>query len=79
MYYVYILRSYKDSSLYIGITRNLQKRIKEHNFGGSKFTTSRRPYRIIWYAVFADKTKAYSFETYLKSGSGIAFSKKHLV
>ena len=79
MHYVYILKSQKDKSIYTGATTDLRKRIGEHNSRGSKFTDAKRPYRIIWYAAFTDKTKAYKFEKYLKTGSGIAFSRKHLI
>ncbi len=78
MLYVYILESIKDKSHYIGITKNLLKRLKAHNCGGSNFTNKRKPYKLIWYCAFNNKNKAFQFEKYLKSGSGIAFSKKHL-
>jgi len=61
MYYVYILRSQKDKSIYIGVTTNLKKRVREHNSRGLKFTTSKRPYKLIWYSVFPNKVKAYQF------------------
>ncbi|MBU1071359.1 GIY-YIG nuclease family protein, partial [Patescibacteria group bacterium] len=32
-YYVYILKSFKNNSLYIGYTSNLKKRFKSHNLG----------------------------------------------
>jgi putative endonuclease len=79
MYYVYILRSLKDKSIYIGITSDLRKRLQEHNSGGIKFTTAKQPYKIIWYSVFKDKIIAYKFERYLKRGSGVAFLRKHLI
>ncbi len=78
MFYVYILESNKDKSHYTGITENLLKRLKIHNYGGSKFTERKKPYKLIYYSVFNDKDKAFKFEKYLKSGSEIAFSKKHL-
>ncbi len=31
MYYVYILKSLKTGSYYIGYTNNLERRLKEHN------------------------------------------------
>jgi len=34
---------------------------------------------LISYTAFTDKYRAYEFEKYLKSGSGRAFLKKHLV
>jgi putative endonuclease len=79
MYYVYILKSLKDGSSYVGTTIDLRKRLQEHNARGIKFTTSRQPYKIIWYSAFGDKMKAYHFEKYLKTGSGIAFLRKHLI
>lgn len=47
-YYVYIVRC-KDDTLYTGITKNLQKRIKEHNKGkGAKYTRGRFPVRLCY-------------------------------
>ncbi len=79
MYYVYILKSSKDNSKYIGITQNLQNRLSEHNNGETKSNKAKLPYTIAWYCCFADKIKAYAFEKYLKSSSGYAFTAKHLL
>ncbi len=79
MYYVYILKSLKDESLYFGSTENLKKRLNEHNTGKSIYSTTKKPYKLIWYCAFPNKTQALIFEKYLKHGSGHAFSKKHLV
>ena len=54
MYYVYILKSDKDSSRYIGVTADLKKRLQEHNSGRSKYSNTKRPYQIIWYSAFSD-------------------------
>lgn len=79
MYYVYILESKLDSSHYVGMTKNLKRRLQEHNSGNSKYCSSKKPYEIIWYGAFRDKTKALDFEKYLKQGSGFAFRNKRLV
>ena len=79
MHYVYILKSQKDDSRYIGVTADLKKRLHQHNDGRSAYSNTRRPYKIIWYAAFASKEKAYVFEKYLKSSSGYAFTKKRLI
>ena len=79
MYYVYILESQKDASRYIGVTSDLRKRLREHNSDHPGYSNTRRPYEISWYAAFVNKEKAYAFETYLKSSSGYAFTKKRLV
>ncbi|MBI2577846.1 MAG: GIY-YIG nuclease family protein [Candidatus Wildermuthbacteria bacterium] len=79
MYYVYILQSKKDSSHYTGLTTDLKRRVQEHNSGGNKYSASKKPFQLLWYCAFNDKQRAYSFEKYLKSGSGSAFSKKRLM
>ncbi|OGH17533.1 MAG: excinuclease ABC subunit C [Candidatus Levybacteria bacterium RIFCSPHIGHO2_12_FULL_37_12] len=70
MYYVYILKSLKDNSLYIGYTTDLKKRILEHNNGLSKSTKLKRPYKLIFYEAFLNRIDAKHREVYLKSGWG---------
>lgn len=79
MYFVYILQSDKDNSYYTGFTTDLEKRIREHNSGHADYSSSKRPYHLVWHCVFLDKDKAARFEKYLKTGSGIAFSRKRFV
>ena len=79
MYYVYILKSQKDKTRYIGVTTDLERRLQEHNSGSVQYSRSKRPYRLVWYCVFTSKQKAYNFEQYLKSSSGYAFTKKRLI
>ena len=43
MYYVYLLKSFKNESLYIGCTSDLKKRILEHNQNKSYHTTQYSP------------------------------------
>jgi len=78
MYYVYILNNNSDTTIYIGFTRDLGRRICEHN-RGLCFTTLHKKWSIQWYCVFRDKDKALSFEKYLKHGSGHAFMKKRFL
>jgi hypothetical protein len=47
MYYVYILKSEKDSSYYKGVTENLKKRVYDHNHGSNKYSSSKAPFKII--------------------------------
>lgn len=79
MYYVYILKSEKDGSLYKGSTSDIKKRLAEHNFGNSKYSSSKKPFKLIWYCAFPTKKQALEFEIYIKSGSGFAFANKHLI
>lgn len=79
MYFVYILKSQKDGSLYVGSTDNVKKRLTEHNAGESKYSSSKRLYVLKWFCAYPLKSEALSFEKYLKHGSGFAFARKHLV
>jgi putative endonuclease len=48
MWTVYIVRC-ADSSLYTGIAKNVEKRIKQHNAGrGAKYTRSRLPVELVY-------------------------------
>ncbi len=78
MFYVYILRSLKNKSLYIGYTTNLKKRFGEHNNGESLATKPFRPYKLIFYEAFLDRVDAKRREEYLKSGWGFRSIKKML-
>lgn len=69
-YYVYILQSQKNNSLYIGYTSDLQNRFKQHNCGLSQSTKSYRPWRLIFYEAFLHRIDAKNREEYLKGGYG---------
>ncbi|HCC04887.1 TPA: excinuclease ABC subunit C [Patescibacteria group bacterium] len=79
MHYVYILKSKKDNSKYIGMTCDLKSRLQEHNNGETKSNKSKIPYVLEWYCCFNNKSRALSFEKYLKSSSGHAFRNKRLL
>jgi len=78
-YYIYILQSQKDKSLYIGYTSNLRKRLKDHNNGKNKATRLSRPYKLVYYEAFLNKIDAKKREKYLKSGWGWRSIKKKLL
>jgi putative endonuclease len=50
MYFLYILRCC-DNSLYCGQTKDLKRRINEHNSekSKSKYTRSRRPVKLVYF------------------------------
>jgi len=77
-WYVYVLEL-SDGKTYIGCTSNLSERLNRHQQGFVFSTKHKLPVKLILYVVFFDKYKAFKFEKYLKSGSGRAFSKRHLL
>ncbi len=64
--YTYMLRC-ADGSLYTGWTTDLEKRLAAHQSGrGAKYTRSRRPVALVWYAACASRREAMRLEYALK-------------
>jgi predicted GIY-YIG superfamily endonuclease len=75
---VYILEL-NDGRHYVGCTINLEERYTRHKKGYVQSTKRYLPIKLAWCCSFSDRYKAYKFEHYLKSGSGRAFAKRHLL
>jgi putative endonuclease len=79
VYYVYILQSKSaPNQRYIGLTRDLKKRLLDHEDGRSPHTAKFATWLMVAYLTFVAEDIAVAFERYLKSGSGRAFAKRHL-
>ena len=77
-YYTYILKSKKDSKIYTEYTKDLRKRLEQHNKGLSTYTKGRGPFILIYYEGCLLESKARSRELYLKSGMGKRYLKNRL-
>ncbi len=77
-YYTYILKSKKDGKIYTGYTKDLRKRLEQHNAGKSTYTKGRGPFILIYYEACLLESKARSREKYLKSGMGKRYLKNRL-
>ena len=77
--FVYIIRSGSDPSrYYTGVTSDVLARLTAHNSGRCTHTANGRPWQADVIIEFNDEKRAMAFERYLKSGSGVAFAKRHL-
>jgi len=66
-YYVYILTNKNRTTLYIGSTKDLNKRILQHKSGeGSVFTKKYNLNHLVYYEVFDEYDKAFKRERQLK-------------
>ncbi len=67
MYCLYILQC-ADKTLYTGITTDLKRRIIEHNNKklGSKYTSARRPVKIVYLKKFKNRSAASKAEAQIK-------------
>ena len=79
MHYVYLLRSIPNpDQTYVGHTKDLKTRLVAHHQGQSPHTAKFKPWELITYLAFKNKSTALAFEKYLKSHSGKAFANKRL-
>ncbi len=65
---VYILRC-ADGSLYTGVARDMEKRLRQHNgevVGGPRYTRGRRPVALLWSESAADRSSAQRREAAIK-------------
>jgi len=66
MYYVYVLKSEQDSSIYIGYTNDLKRRLVEHNAGENTSTKHKSPYELVYYESYKSRADARYRESNLK-------------
>ena len=69
-WFAYALRSQRDGWLYIGMTSDLQRRIKEHNSGYNRSTRGRAPFDLLYTEECESRSTARQREKFLKSGKG---------
>ena len=69
-YYTYVLLSQKDLKLYIGFSRNVFRRLKQHNNGENQSTKHRRPFLLIFFEAYLFKEDALKREYYFKTAKG---------
>lgn len=76
--FVYILKSITaPDEYYVGVTSNVELRLRAHNEGLSGHTMRHRPWRTLVVIEFDEEEPALRFERYLKTGSGREFARRH--
>jgi len=68
-HYIYLLRC-ADGTLYCGYTTDVERRLAEHNgagkVAGAKYTSGRRPVRVVHQEAFATRSEALKREAEIK-------------
>ena len=75
MFIVYAIRSEVRNYIYVGMTNNIERRLKEHNNGENRSTKAYKPFVLIYTETFQTRVEAREKEKYLKSGVGKEFLK----
>jgi putative endonuclease len=78
MYGVYVLRSKKKGTLYIGYSHNVQERIAEHQKGWVPATRDKRPLELLYCELYQNRIDAMRRERFFKSGWGRAYIRRIL-
>lgn len=73
IYSTYVLKSLKDSKLYIGSTSDLYKRVKDHNTGKNKSTKYRKPFILIYSEKFTNLKDARKREIQFKRSHSVLY------
>jgi len=66
MFYVYLIKSEKHGTFYIGQTNNVKERLKYHNRGKCIYTRNKGPWRLIACKEFATRSTAMIEEKRIK-------------
>jgi putative endonuclease len=72
---VYILKNTNSSFHYVGMTNNLERRLREHDSGYSRTTRRYLPLMLLYTETYSDRVSARRREKYLKSGAGREYIK----
>ena len=75
---VYVIKD-KLNRIYIGQTKDLIKRLKEHNSNKTKSLRNRGPFTIIYQETLNSRQEAVKREKSLKSGQGREWIKKNFL
>jgi len=77
-YYVYVLQSEKDHQFYVGFTKNIQRRLIEHNKGKVTSTKRRLPLKLVYWEGCLCQADSTRREKYLKTAWGKRYIKSRL-
>ena len=69
-YWVYVVWSDACRRFYIGVTDDVERRVRQHNEGISRWTRGRGPWRLVWQQRCADLGEARRLENRLKRQKG---------
>jgi putative endonuclease len=64
--FTYLIKSTRSESYHIGISKNVEKRIAEHNSGKLKTTSKNKPYTLVYKKEHESYEEARKHEKWLK-------------
>jgi putative endonuclease len=78
MHYIYAIKSCVKQWIYVGMTNDVERRLKEHNSGKNRSTKPYLPFELVYTEQLESREAARLREKYLKSGSGKRWLKSRI-
>ena len=78
MIYLYVIKSEVNGDLYVGICKDVERRIGGHQAGKNRYTKGLRPWKLMQVEEYPDWSAARQKEKYYKSGIGKEYLKRLL-
>jgi len=75
---VYVLESIANGSRYVGMTKDIEVRLKEHNIGKVRSTKAFVPWKVVYQENAETRVEGRKREKYLKSSAGRRYLQKIL-
>lgn len=69
-FFVYAISSINRNYIYVGLTSNIEERLKRHNLGYEQTTKPYKPFVLLYTEACEDRIVARNREKYWKSGVG---------
>jgi putative endonuclease len=67
MYYVYVIQSRMNGRFYVGSTKDVENRLREHNAGESKSTHAGKPWELLHVESYGTLAEARRQESKIKA------------
>jgi len=78
VFYIYILLSVQHNRYYVGSTKDISRRVAQHNNGRNKSTRSYRPWKLVYSESFQTLAEARQREREIKSWKSRQYMEKTL-
>lgn len=79
MYKVYVIKSINFDWIYVGMTKDIDRRLHDYNARYNKSTKAKAPYFLLFFEEYPDSLSARNREKYLKTTAGKRFIRKNFV
>jgi predicted GIY-YIG superfamily endonuclease len=73
MFYTYVLQSQEDDTYYVGYTKDVKKRLQNHNLGKVRYTKGHLPYKLIYTEEYKSIKEAKAREIEIKTVKNIKY------